>query len=153
MLRIRSGAFDLFDEAVVALGAGVSDPGGDEGVHFGPPGVDGGGQREQFFFGDPRRQDLAGVVLGHDGMHIFAKLLSDKRSRARMSRRRVAHSGSARRSRRYRRSQGTRSRTLVSASLAILTESIATNSIASRNCGGHSRSQHAFTVSTRTTSQ
>jgi hypothetical protein len=43
-----AGAFDLFDEAVVALGAGVGDPGDDEGVDFGPPGVDGGGQGEQF---------------------------------------------------------------------------------------------------------
>jgi len=40
-------AFDLFDQPVVALGAGVGDPGGDEGVDLGPPGVDGGGQGEQ----------------------------------------------------------------------------------------------------------
>jgi hypothetical protein len=41
-----SDAFDLFDEAVVALGAGVGDAGVDVGVDFGPPGVDGGGEGE-----------------------------------------------------------------------------------------------------------
>jgi hypothetical protein len=40
--------FDLFNEPVVSLGARVGDAGGDEGVDFGPPGVDGGGQGEQF---------------------------------------------------------------------------------------------------------
>ena len=42
------GAFDLFDQPVVALGAGVGDPGRDERVDLGPPVVDGGGQGEQF---------------------------------------------------------------------------------------------------------
>jgi hypothetical protein len=36
-------AFDLFDEPVVALGTRVGDAGRDEGVDFGPPGVDGAG--------------------------------------------------------------------------------------------------------------
>jgi hypothetical protein len=40
-------AFDLFDEPVVALGACVGDTCLDEGVDFGPSGVDGAGQREQ----------------------------------------------------------------------------------------------------------
>ena len=40
-------ALDLFHKSVVALGAGVGDAGGDEGVDLGPPGVDGGGQGEQ----------------------------------------------------------------------------------------------------------
>ncbi|SKU66784.1 Uncharacterised protein [Mycobacteroides abscessus subsp. abscessus] len=53
--------------------------------------------------------------------HILAKLLSDRRSRARSSRRRLAHSGSSLRPRRSRRSQVTRRRTFVSASLASLT--------------------------------
>jgi hypothetical protein len=95
--------FDLFDEAVVALGTGVGDSGLDERVDLGPPLVDGCGQGEQFgdlgvaapgqkpvqpmpsevwvaadahggqrgaqfFFGDPRGQDLATVVFGHDGV-------------------------------------------------------------------------------------
>jgi hypothetical protein len=95
--------FDLFDEAVVALGTGVGDSGVDERVDLGPPLVDGCGQGEQFgdlgvaapgqepvqpmpgevwvaadahggqqgaqfFFGDPRGQDLATAVFGHYGV-------------------------------------------------------------------------------------
>ena len=80
-----------------------------------------GQQRAQFLLRDPRGQDLRGRVLGEIAFHIFAKLLSDRRSRARSSRRRLAHSGSILRPRRSRRSQVTRRRTLVSASLASLT--------------------------------
>jgi hypothetical protein len=50
-------------------------------------------------------------------VHIFVKLLFDRRSRARNRGRRLAHSGSILRPRRSRRSQVTRRRTLVSASL------------------------------------
>jgi hypothetical protein len=42
-----AGAFDLFDESVVALGAGVGDASDEEGIDLGPPGIDGGGQGEQ----------------------------------------------------------------------------------------------------------
>src|SRR5258705_11254349 len=81
----------------------------------------GGWQGAKFFFGRPRGQDLAGVVLGHEGIPHLRETLVRQAFRARMSRRRLAHSGSARRPRRSRRSQVTRRRTLVSASLAILT--------------------------------
>src|ERR1700687_6264641 len=40
--------FDLFDQSVVALGAGVGDAGLDERVDLGPPVVDRGGEGEQF---------------------------------------------------------------------------------------------------------
>jgi hypothetical protein len=40
--------FDLFDEAVVALGTGVGDSGLDERADLGPPLVDGCGQAEKF---------------------------------------------------------------------------------------------------------
>ena len=39
---------DLFDQPVVALGAGVGDAGLHERVNLGPPVVDGGGEGEQF---------------------------------------------------------------------------------------------------------
>ena len=38
--------FDLFDQPVVALGAGVGDAGLHEGFDLRSPGVDGGGQGE-----------------------------------------------------------------------------------------------------------
>jgi hypothetical protein len=43
---VKIGAFDLLDEPVVALGAGVGDAADQKGVDLGPPGVDRLGERE-----------------------------------------------------------------------------------------------------------
>ena len=53
-------AFDLFEQPVVALGAGVGDASGQEGVDLGPPGVHGAGQGEQF--GDLRVDAFSGLA-------------------------------------------------------------------------------------------
>jgi hypothetical protein len=60
----EAGAVDLFDQPVIALGAGGGDGGGDDRGDLGPAGVDGGREGVQLLVGDVRRGDLRAGLLG-----------------------------------------------------------------------------------------
>jgi hypothetical protein len=64
-LNRQPRTFDLFEQPVAALGAGVGDAGGQEGVDLGPPGVDGDGQGERSWdlrVDAPRKEAVQAVV-------------------------------------------------------------------------------------------